>query len=422
MKVLFIFGGMPNYLRDFLEKLNQTQNLEVFVVIPEKKSKTIGSGVFEDLQASCSFQILHTQEFLLLGQKPALKNLFQIIKSISPQIVVVGWPYILGLYLNVKLKIWLKKNNIKVFYRSIPYQLPPYQEALQFYTHQGFFDENMNHIKADTLFKKIKYWLITQINRSYFRWVDGHLNYCTQALEILPTYGVPKEKIFVTYNSIDTDKILEAKIAIQNKESILPPNPLRIIHVGRLVKWKKIDMLLEVFARVIQKFPTAELILIGDGIEMQNLQKLAHNLQIHTKVKFLGAIHQTQILGKYFSESLFCVLVGAGGLVINEAMAWGKPVICSEADGTEKDLIIHQKTGLFFEKDNPTDLQAKIEYLLQNPEIAKEMGKNAEEFIFSHINIHTVVKNFVNAFNAVTANQYQLRYEPQTYSYSRSQT
>ncbi|WP_448530175.1 glycosyltransferase family 4 protein [Raineya sp.] len=421
MKVVFIFGGIPHYLEDFLNKLNETENLEVAVILPESKSSTIGSGVLE-VKNNAKFKKIYAKEGLLLGQKSYIKNLSKIIKSEKPQIIVVGWPYILGLYFNWGLKWWIRKQGVKVFYRSIPYQLPKYEQALQFYAQQGFFDENMNHIKADSFAKKIKYWLITQINKLYFQWVDGHLNYCTKALDILPSYGVKKEKIFVTYNSIDTDKIWEAKEKVKNQPNILAPNPYRIIHVGRLIKWKKVDMLLKTFLKVLSNFPKAELIIIGDGPEKENLQKLTCELQIEKNVFFLGAIHNTEILGRYFSESLACVLVGAGGLVINEAMAWGKPVLCSEADGTEQDLVLNHSTGLFFQKDDLKDLQDKIEFMFHNIELTQQMGKNAENLIFSKINIHAVVQNFVNAFNAVTSNQYQLVYAPKNYPYSRSKT
>ncbi|PKQ69948.1 glycosyltransferase family 4 protein [Raineya orbicola] len=419
MKVLFIFGGMPHYLRDLLNKLSQTRNLEVVVLLPEKKSSTIGSGVAEK-RDDCHFKIIYSPETLLLGQKPHFPQITQILQQEQPQILVVGWPYILGIYLRPSVRYWLYKNKIKILYRSIPYQIPPYPKAMQFYSQEGFFDENMNHIKADTFTKKLKYWLITQINKGYFCWVDAHLNYCSKALDILPTYGVAKNKIFITYNSIDTDKILLAKEKLKNENKLFAYNPHRIIHVGRLVKWKKIDALLEVFAKVVVSFPQAELVLIGDGTEKNHLQQLAEKLHLKNKVKFLGGIYDSEVVGNYLQSSLACVLVGAGGLAINEAMAWGTPVICSEADGTEKDLITHQVTGFFFEKDNFLDLQNQIEYLLQNPQIAQKVGKNAENFIYTHINIHTVVQNFVGAFNEVTSYQYQLSYEPENLAYSRS--
>ncbi len=411
MKVIFIFGGMPHYLARLLNLLQEkTKNLDVCVVIPQNKSQTIGQGVYETYQ-HCAFKIIYSEEYLFLGQKPYLKNLLSILKQEQPQIVVVGWPFILGYFLDVPLRWWLKKNKVKTIYRSIPYQVPRYKEASQFYAQKGFYDENMNLIRADTLKKKIKYWLITEINKWYFRWVDAHLNYTTLAYEILTSYGVPREKIFVTYNSGDTDELFRIKNKLLAENNFNDTGSERVIHIGRLVKWKKVDLLIEAFFIVQKQIAKAELLIVGDGPEKESLQKQAERLGIADKVFFLGAVHDSEQLGKYLMRSTVYVLAGAGGLSINDAMAFGKPVICSVADGTEKDLVIDYQTGLYFKENDAKDLAEKILFCFTNKTLTKQMGKNAESLIENKINIHTVATKFVECFNAVTQNRYQLKYE-----------
>lgn len=413
MKVLFILGGLPHYEQEFFEKLSLTKNLEIIVLLPTSKSKSIGDHVYEVREANKSFQIIYGEEYLLFGQKSFFRNFIKILKETEPRIIVVGWPYILGLYLNLRVRNFLKKMDVKVCFRSIPYQFPPFHEAMKYYTKEGFYDEEMNHYKADTFFKKLKYWILAKINKRIFNWVDAHLTYSTKAFIIFPSYGVPKHKIFVTYNSIDTDKILEAQHQIDTDKFELPLafHPYRLVHIGRLVKWKKVDLLLKVFAKVLEQFPTADILIIGDGKERDALEALANDLGIAKHVRFLGAIYDKVTIGSYLRSCSACVLVGAGGLVINEVMAWGKPVICSEADGTEVDLVIPKQTGLIFEKDNPIDLQEKIQYVFSNPQQAAEMGKNAQALIYNHINIHTVIINFITAFNTLTKNEYELVYQ-----------
>jgi len=184
------------------------------------------------------------------------------------------------------------------------------------------------------------------------------------------------------------------------------------VHIGRLVKWKKVHLLIEAFAKLHRQFPDAELLIIGSGPEQENLQLQAQNLGIAEKVIFLGAIHDYLSLGKHLLASTVYVLAGAGGLSLNDAMGFGLPVICSVADGTEKDLVLPHETGLYFKEDDTNDLAEKIAYFFANPDIAKEIGKNAEKLIRTKINIHTVAANFVACFNAVTQNRYSLRYEP----------
>lgn len=412
MKVVFVFGGMPHYLLALLNLLQRNvKNLDVVVVLPQNKSKTIGAGVLEaDNQAI--FKIIRTEEYFFWGQKPYLRNLRKILKQEQPKIVIIGWPFILGYFFDFRLRRWLRAKRVKTIFRSIPYQIPLYHEAIKFYSQKGFYDENMKLIKANTWHKKLKYWLITQINRAYFNWVDAHLNYTTLAYEILPSYGVAREKIFISYNSGDTDALFAAKEALLQTNSFQNDAPLRVVHIGRLVKWKKVHLLVEAFAKVQKKFPTSELLVIGSGPEEKKLQAQAQALGITENVIFLGAIHDYPNLGKYLLNATVYVLAGAGGLSINDAMGFGLPVICSVADGTEKDLVIAGQTGLYFQEDNPDDLAEKISYLFAKPDVAKQMGKNAEILIRTQINIHSVAANFVSCFNAVTQNQYSLRYEP----------
>ena len=75
--------------------------------------------------------------------------------------------------------------------------------------------------------------------------MDAHVDYIEVAYEIFSTYGVDKKKIFITYNSPDTDKLLEVNVKYNIRNAILPYNPFRIIHVGRLVKWKRVDLLIK---------------------------------------------------------------------------------------------------------------------------------------------------------------------------------
>jgi glycosyltransferase involved in cell wall biosynthesis len=410
MKVVFLFGALPHYMLALLNLIAKVSNLEVVVILPSQKGKTVGVGVYESNQDAL-FKIIRLEEYTLrfLG-KAYFKNLTQVIEFEKPHLIVLGWPYIIGFIFDWKLRRLVRSLNIKIIYRSIPYQIPLYKDAMRFYTQEGFYTEDMQHIKADNFFKKMKYWIFTKLAKYYFNMVDAHLNYTTLAYDILESYGVPREKIFVSYNSGDTDALFRAKDAIKHLPPILPPNPHRIIHIGRLIKWKKVDLLINVFADILQKYPQAELVIVGSGTEDNNLKEQVKKLNIERNVVFVGAVHEPNKLGQYLQASTIYVLAGAGGLSINDAMAFGKPVICSVADGTEKDLVIPYQTGFIFDNTNPKDLYEKIDYMFSNPEKCEEMGKNAEDIIQNKINIHVVASRFIDAFNFVTNHQFQLQY------------
>jgi len=410
MKVVFLFGALPHYMLALLNLLAKVKNLETVVVLPAQKSKTVGAGVYES-DKNALFKIIRLEEYSLSVLKKAyFRNLKTILQEEKPNILVLGWPYIIGFLFDWKLRSLLKGLGTKIIYRSIPYQTPLYKDAMRFYTQEGFYTEDMEQIKADTFFKKAKYKLFTELAKYYFNIVDAHLNYTTLAYEILESYGVPKKKIFVSYNSGNTDELFKAKESIQNIPSILAENPHRLIHVGRLIKWKRVNFLMEVLGKIAQKYPQTELVIVGSGPEEQNLKDLAKKLYLEKHVLFVGAIHEPTKLGQYLQASTIYVLAGAGGLSINDAMTFGKPVVCSVADGTEKDLVIPYQTGFIFDNTNPQDLYNKIDYLFSHPEKCLEMGKNAEKLIQEKINIHVVASRFVDAFNFVTQNQFLLAY------------
>jgi glycosyltransferase involved in cell wall biosynthesis len=93
-----------------------------------------------------------------------------------------------------------------------------------------------------------------------------------------------------------------------------------------------------------------------------------------------------------------------GGLSINEAMLFGKPVICSVCDGTEKKLVRDGFNGYFFENGNLISLKEKISLLLSDKNKIDEFGKNSVSIIKDEVNIHTVVAGYLNAFTNILNN------------------
>jgi len=184
---------------------------------------------------------------------------------------------------------------------------------------------------------------------------------------------------------------------------ILPANPHRVIHVGRLVKWKRVDMLIQSVKDLKRFFPDIELVVVGFGPEEENLKKLAEKLGVTGNVKFVGGVYDALTLGKYLHVSSIYMLGGMGGLSINDAMCFAKPVICSVADGTERRLVREGYNGFYFENGNQESLNLKMKTLLQDPEKISNFGANSLRIIKEEINIHSVLKEYMVAFNYVLA-------------------
>jgi len=408
MKVLFTFGGLPHYYNLVLNKLNRIPNLEVVVIVPSLANATLGAGVYQKKEG-IEFKVIELEEYKTVFGKVFFKGFTEVIKKEKPDILVTVWPYVLNIVFDPWINRTIKKLNIKLIYKDIPFNIPKYQEAQQYLKEQKVLSETMSK-KKTTLVDKIKFGIITEMRRIYFRAMDAHVDYTEDAFDIFESYGVDKTKIFITYNSPDTDTLLAVRDKILKESPILPINSHRLIHVGRLVKWKRVDLLIEAFAQIKKSYEDAELLIIGTGPEERNLKNLVEKLQLSSSVSFLGGIYDTELLGKYLLASSVYVLAGMGGLSINEAMCFGKPIICSMADGTEKHLVKDEYNGKYFSNGDRTDLYEKIKYLLSDPERTKKMGSNSLHIIQNEININTVIKGYVNAFNYVTVGKEKLTY------------
>lgn len=406
MKVLFTFGGMPHYLNAMLEKL-QAKGADITVVSPRKGNATIGKGV--KMVEEGAYRHLNTQEKKMYYGKSGFPALPGIIADERPDIVVLGWPYFLQVFFQPSLRRALKRCGARLVIREIPFQTPPYGQIRDYFRKHPMYDEGMRLLSTGKAFY-LRQWLTARIRKYCYARVAGTLNYSTAAYDILPSYGVKREQIHVTYNSTDTEALWREKAAVLAAPALLPPSERRLLHIGRLVKWKRVDLLIEAFARTLTQYPDAELVIVGNGPELDNLKKQATALGLPLRskeengvdgrgcVRFIGAVYDPKELGAYMNEATVYVLAGMGGLSINDAMTYALPVVCSVCDSTERDLVTDGRNGLFFRDGDADSLTEKILQLLASPQECRRMGQESERIIREQINIDTVSERYLKAF------------------------
>ena len=410
MKILFLQGGLPHYYTLVLNKLNEFPDIEIALIIPAQSGMTVGSGV-EQNRKDIQFPLYELTEYKTYYTKPFFRGFEKVVKDFNPDIILTGWPYMMHFVFNPSLQRKLREEGRTFIYKDIPFNIPPYGEASKFFKENRNLTETLGNSKFPIL-DEWKFRVLTEVRKKYLRMVDAHIYYTRESVELIGTYGIPKEKIFVSANSPDTDILLDTYAKVLTLPPLLPPNPYRIIHVGRLVKWKRVDLLIESVYRLKDKFPSMELMVAGYGPEENNLKELAHNLGLEGRIRFLGGIYDPLLLGQYLHESAIYVLAGMGGLSINDAMCFAKPVICSVADGTEKQLVREGENGYFFKNGDLEDLCLKLNSLLSDPEKILDFGKNSLQIIQKEVNIHTVLESYKKAFQFSLRHSSRIRHEP----------
>jgi glycosyltransferase involved in cell wall biosynthesis len=149
----------------------------------------------------------------------------------------------------------------------------------------------------------------------------------------------------------------------------------RFIFIGRLVDWKAVDIVI----RALEKVPSAELELIGDGPMLEAWRSLARDLGVQDRVHFTGWLPQQECPAR-LQASLALVLPSVyecGGAVVLEAMAMGKPVIATEWGGPAD--YLDASCGVLLKPESYSQLvggfAAAMQKLIDSPELAKSMGE-----------------------------------------------
>lgn len=222
--------------------------------------------------------------------------------------------------------------------------------------------------------------------------VSRHLREKTQT-----NYSIEKE-IQVITNFVDTEEYKRIADACA-KHRIAPNGEKVLIHTSNFRAVKRVADVIRIFNLVRQKIPSI-LVLVGDGPDRSNCEKLARELEIHDYVKFLGK--QSELVEILSCADLFLMPSQSEsfGLSALEAMACEVPVISSSVGGLPE-LIVHNKTGYIAEIG---DIERMAKYaieLLTNENkrltFAKEGRKRAEEMF----NINKIVDEYERYYEKV---------------------
>lgn len=426
MKVMFLFQGLPHYYNYVLNHLMDDGGIELINIVP-RNTKYMGEGVYQT-DEDIKYRLYKLDEYEMRKGGLFFRGLWRILIKERPDVVIASVAHIRGFLWNVPAFLVMRLMGIKLILKSIPFRLSRYEElasppreALARALSQpspavkrlcraiGCYAQNGSALERGLSW--IHYplrWVIGRLHlelalwgqRIYYTLPQAHVNYIEEARDLIGSYGVSAGRIFITYNSPDTDRLLEVyeKLLKQN----ISKHPHRLIHVGRLVQWKRADLLIRALARVKEQFPDADLLVLGEGPQMEEWRKLSQTLGLESSVQFLGGVYQPEFLGTHLMSSAIYVLAGMGGLSINEAMCFGLPVVCSVCDGTEKKLVFEGRNGIYFKEGDACDLAARIMWLFDHHELLERMGENSLSIIRNGMNIHTVIDGYLRAFEFVT--------------------
>jgi glycosyltransferase involved in cell wall biosynthesis len=153
-----------------------------------------------------------------------------------------------------------------------------------------------------------------------------------------------------------------------------------IIFLGRLKRYKRIDLLIKAYKIVSERVPETELCIVGDGDLREELEQLAEEKMI--KADFFGYADEAT-KAKLLREAWVFVITSekeGWGVTVIEANACGTPCVAFDVPGL-RDSIIDDETGILVKADGDVDnLAEAIIMVLEDDELREKLSKNAFEY------------------------------------------
>jgi L-malate glycosyltransferase len=202
----------------------------------------------------------------------------------------------------------------------------------------------------------------------------------------------PDKQIETVYNFID-ERIYQKKDADHlKKEFGIKENEKVVIHVSNFRPVKRVQDVVETFARIAKAMP-AKLLLVGDGPEMTPVCRLVKKLGLADKVHLLG---KQENLDELYSISDLKLLLSekeSFGLVALEAMACGVPCIGTNVGGMPE-VIQHGVTGYICELGDIDDISSKAISLLTNQQIHEQFANNGVSVVNTKFRAEQIVGQY----------------------------
>jgi len=183
--------------------------------------------------------------------------------------------------------------------------------------------------------------------------------------------GIRRDRIDVIPCGYDEAVVAEVAPPPGPDEPVRTPVHPRLTVVSRLVPYKRVDLVLDAVARLGERWPDLELVVIGRGPEEERLRAQARSLGIHDRVTFAGHLpRHADVLREIAGSTAFVSAseIEGFGIVVVEASAVGCPIVVSDI-GVFREVTGDGTGGLLFRAGDAAHLAAQLERLLADPDL-----------------------------------------------------
>lgn len=367
-RIIYVYGNLPAYREQFFTQLSsrlKEEGIEMKVMYGLITNKLTSQALARKYSTKRFETKLNDLKFLRFSR---MLGLCQAVKEEKPDAVIFQFN-------QTNLSEWEVLRFCKR--NKIPY---------------GIW--GCNYTRSD-----LNGWLVKLRNLIY-KYIYRNASICIPYGSIYRDYlislGVPADKVIVAQNSIDVESISRG-VPCRTPDSF-EHKTTRILYVGALAPQKRIESSIDAVAQLIDEGIELVYDIVGGGAQFDIIKNhiLTKSDKANQSIILHGAMYGEE-LRKFFLSSDVFLMPGTGGLGVNEAMAYGLPIISTMGDETVVDLL--DGNGYLLEKmgDSYEQMSAIRKYISLSAEEKAEMSKKSTELIINRASLQNMVMKHVEA-------------------------
>jgi glycosyltransferase involved in cell wall biosynthesis len=218
--------------------------------------------------------------------------------------------------------------------------------------------------------------------------------------------GVPGEKIELIPNSVDIScyaPVNNDQKQLLRKKLNLPASAAIVLYTGRLVSYKGLPLLLNVWNEILREHDNALLVLVGaGGLDIHNceheLREYVRSSGMRQSVLFTGGVSNVSEYIQAADVFAFPTTNDAFPSSVIEAMACALPVVATPV-GAIKEIISNGENGILVEQGNAAELFDALETVLSDPNLAARLGQSARQTVEERYSAAQVTKRYYSLFD-----------------------
>jgi glycosyltransferase involved in cell wall biosynthesis len=215
--------------------------------------------------------------------------------------------------------------------------------------------------------------------------------------------GVPQHKVFYLHTGVHAERFAaDVDREAVKRELGIDRDACVVGTVGSLIPRKRVDLIINLAVQLRSELPNIVVLVVGDGPERSNLERLADDLGVAQKVRFVGARNDVQRILPAMDVFVLASTMEGTARVLMEAMASGTPCVATAVGGTP-DIMTDGESGLLVPPGDGGALADAVAKLAANDDLRKTIARTARRRAHQDFDVMKIIRTVLDSYEEILA-------------------